>query len=343
MNRKKYINWELLAKYLNQDVNKQERELMEKLILSDVEYEQIISEVQEPWNILKKQKDMIEVNTDAAWEKLINRIEQTQTGTKQEKNISSSPGRRTFQYYLRIAAVLILVTGLSYLFYRTVIQPDNNFQNRLTINSGSDQLIESTLPDGSTVLLRAQSRLKFEHQSTGTREVIFSGEAYFDVSLDQDEPFIVITNRALVEVLGTSFCVEVDGENNQVKVLVESGRVLLTDRSNKEQSLVIEPGYIGIVSREGIQQVKNQNINYLAWKTKMLVFRETRLEDVIRDLNHTFGTNIVYGDAKLAGCHFTGTFYNQPVDSLLHVLKTAFNLELEYTRSRIILVGEGCK
>jgi transmembrane sensor len=343
MNKRKNINWEMLAKYLDKEMNDQEMQLMQKLILSDDEYDRIISEVQKPWNILKKQKNMIEVNTDSAWEKLKNRIEQTQTGTTHEKNISFSSGRWSIPYYLRIAAILIVATGLSYLFYRTVIQPDRNLQNKLTINSGSDQSIESTLPDGSTVLLRARSRLQFEHQASGTREVVLTGEAYFDVSPNPDEPFIVVTDQALVEVIGTSFSVHVDDNNNQVKVLVESGHVLLTDRSNKKNSLVIESGYIGIVSRDGIKQVENQDINYLAWKTKMLVFRETRLEDVIHDLNHTFGTNIVYGDARMAGCRFTGTFYNQPVDTLLQVLKTAFNLELEYTRSQITLIGEGCE
>lgn len=341
MNKKEKINWGLLAKYLDKEMDDQELQLMEKFIQSDNEYDQILSEVQKPWNVFKKQKIMIEFNTDSAWEKLKNRIEKTQTETKPGKNISFSSGQRIIPYFLRIAAVMIIATGLSYVLYRTVIHSDKDLQT-LTITSGSDQSIESTLPDGSTVLLKAKSRLKFEHQASGIREVVLNGEAYFDVSHNPDEPFIVHTKQALVQVLGTSFCVQVDHDNNQVKVLVESGRVSLSDRSNKERSLVIEPGFTGIVTKDGIKLKENQNINYLSWKTKKLEFRETRFEDVINDLNHTFGTNIVYGDTRLAGCRFTGTFYNQPVDTLLQVLKTAFNLDIEYTRSQITLVGEGC-
>ena len=341
MNKKKKVNWGLLAKYLDKKMDDQELQLMEEFIRSDAEYDQIISEVQQPWNALKKQNNMIEVNTDSAWEKLKNRIEKTQTEKTPEKKISSSHGQRIIPYFLQIAAVLVIVTGLSFILYRTVIHSDKYLQT-LKITSGSDQSKETTLPDGSTVLLKANSRLKFEHQASGIREVVLDGEAYFDVAHNPDEPFIVHAKKALVQVLGTSFCIRVDHENNQVKVLVESGRVSLSDRSNKERSLVIEPGYIGIVTKDGIELEENQNINYLSWKTKKLVFRETRFEDVINDLNHTFETNIVYGDTRLAGCRFTGTFYNQPIDTLLQVLKTAFNLDIEYNRSQITLVGEGC-
>jgi transmembrane sensor len=342
MNRKKNINWAILAKYLDMEINDQEMQLMEKYIMSDNEYAQIIEEVKKAWLANKKQQNMIEVNTDSAWKKLKDRIEQTQTAAKNEKKISLSSKHRIIPFFLRIAAMLILAAGISYILYRTIIQPDRN-SDTMTVRSGPDQSIESTLPDGSTILLKAQGKLEYKHQTSGVREVILQGEAYFNVSHNPDEPFIVKTDQALIQVMGTSFCVEVDHDNNKVKVFVESGRVLLSDRSNKNLSRFIEPGFIGIVSKKGIDQEENQNINYLAWKTKKLVFRETRLEDVVNDLNHTFGTNIVYGDTKIGECLFTGTFYNQPVDTLLQVLKTAFNLDIEVNRSEIILKGEGCE
>ncbi|KPK84044.1 MAG: hypothetical protein AMS27_11115 [Bacteroides sp. SM23_62_1] len=342
MDKKRDINWELLVKYLDNEMNDREKQLMIDLIQSDTDYARLISDLQGPWNAIKKQPNMIHVNTDAAWEKLKKRIEQDRAETKKEKTVRFTSGQRIVPYFLRIAVILVFASGLSYVLYRTLIQPDRN-QRILTVNSSTDQSMESTLPDGSTVLLKAQSKVEFKQQASGTREVILQGEAFFDVVHKPDEPFIVITNQARIEVLGTAFSVQVDQNNNLVIVLVESGRVLLSERSGKEQSMVIDPGQMGIVSKEGIKQEENQNINYLAWKTKKLVFRETLLEDVINDLNHTFGTNIVYGDARMATCRFTGTFYNQPVDTLLQVLKTAFNLDVEYSRSQITLVGEGCE
>jgi len=342
MDTNKNINWILLAKYLDQEMNDQEQKQITKLFQTDQEYNEILSAVQKPWETIKKQQNMFEVNTDSAWEKLKNKIEQTKTDTSDQSKTGIIAGRRIIPRFLRIAAFVILAAGLSYVLYRAVVQPDKDLQ-RLTVRSSSNQSLQSTLPDGSTVHLKAHSKIDFEHQVSGTRKVILQGEAYFNVSYDPDKPFIVMTDQALVRVLGTSFSVQADPRNNQVKVLVESGRVLLSDRSDDERSLVIEPGFMGIITEDGLRKEENQNLNWLAWKTGKLVFRETRLDEVLNDLNHTFGTNIIYGDIKMAGCRFTGTFYNQPVDTLLQVLVTAFNLDIEYTRSQITLTGEGCE
>jgi len=342
MDRKNNINWILLAKYLDQEMNEQEWKQMKKLIQSDEEYMKIISAVHKPWKTIKKQHNMIEVDTDSAWKTLKNKIEQTKAESTHQKNSSIFTLRKTVPSLLRIAAILVLATGLGYVLYRTVIQPDKDLQ-QLTVRSNSDQTVHSTLPDGSIVHLKGHSRINYKHRQPGTREVYLEGEAYFDVSYDPDEPFVVLTDRALVKVLGTSFSVRVEPNSSHVKVFVESGRVLLSDRSVDERSLVVEPGYIGTITEDGIRNEVNQNINWLAWKTGKLEFRETSLEDVINDLNHTFGTNIVYEDAKMTEPRFTGTFYNQPVDTLLQVLATAFNLDIEYSRSQITLVGESEK
>jgi ferric-dicitrate binding protein FerR (iron transport regulator) len=137
--------------------------------------------------------------------------------------------------------------------------------------------------------------------------------------------------------------VETDDKNNSVTVFVESGKVMLSRKSEADQSVLVEPGYMGILSEEGLNKIRNEDVNYLAWKSGKLEFHESPFDDVINDLNHTYGTNIISGSSDLSLCHFTGTFYDQPVDTVLKVLQTAFNLKIEKTDSEILLLGEGCK
>ena len=67
------------------------------------------------------------------------------------------------------------------------------------------------------------------------------------------------------------------------------------------------------------------------------------LDSVIADLNHTYSTNITIENPVISDCHFTGTFLDhQPVDSVLEVLKTAFNLDIKRTGSDILLSGTSC-
>jgi transmembrane sensor len=343
MNNKESINWELLAKYLDQEMDDPERKEFERTIQTDPKYGKVIAFVQGVWNETKKKKNMIEVNTDSAWEKLKSRIENQKAEIRETKNVTESSYRKIFTPVLRIAAVIMVVMGLSYLVFRAFIMPLGDNTGKLTVSSEPDRMMQTTLPDGSVVHLKANSSISYEHQKTGIRELALEGEAFFDIAPDPDQPFVISADQALVKVVGTSFSVEADKENNIVNVFVESGLVLLSDKSNGDHSLVIEPGYMGILSKKGIDKKLSDDKNYLAWKSGKLEFHESGFEAVINDLNHTYGTNIVSANDEMSECDFTGTFLNQPVDTVLKVLQTAFNLDIEITDSEIILSGEGCK
>jgi transmembrane sensor len=343
MNKRKNINWDLLAKYLDQEMVDTERKEFERMIQKDHEYEKLIASVQGVWNETKKKKNMIEVNTDSAWKKLKSRIENHETKIRKTENIRETPHRKLFSPAFRIAAVILVAMGLSYLVYRALIMPFGDNRGKLTISSEPDRMLQTTLPDGSVVHLKANSTISYELQKTGIRELALKGEAFFDITHNPDQPFIISANQAIVKVIGTSFSVEANNEDNTVNVFVESGKVLLSSKSREDQSLLLEPGYMGILTDKGIDKKLNEDKNYLAWKSGKLEFHESRFEDVINDLNHTYGTNIISGNAEISQCYFTGTFYNQPVDTVLKVLQTAFNLDIEKTDSEIILRGEGCK
>jgi len=343
MNKDKNINWGKIAKYLDQEMNIEEQEEFEKIIQSDQEYDKLISSVQKVWNETKNKQNMLEVNTDSAWEKLKNRIENQKTATRQFENIRKSSYRKMYSVAFRVAAVIIIAAGLSFVIIKAFISPSDSADRQLTVRSEPDRMMQTTLPDGSIIHIKANSVISYKRKETGTRELALKGEAFFEISHNPDRPFVISTEQALVKVIGTSFSVQADNDNQTVKVYVESGLVLLTNKLREDQSLLIEPGYIGVLTENGISRKLNEDENYLSWKTGKLEFRETGLSAVIADLNHTYGTNIIFGNPEIADCHFTGTFLNhQPVDTVLEVLKTAFNLDIKRMRTGIVLSGEGC-
>jgi transmembrane sensor len=344
MNKFRKINWGKVAKYLDQEMNNEEKEDFEKIIQSDQEYYKLISSVQKMWNETKNKQNMIEVNTDSAWEKLKNRIENHKTATGQVDYIRKSSRIKMYSVAFRVAAVIIIAAGLSFVIFKAFIGPRDSAGRQITVRSEPDRMMQTTLPDGSVVHIKANSVISYERKETGTRELALKGEAFFEISHDPDKPFIVSTDQALVKVIGTSFSVQADNVDQTVRVYVESGLVLLTNRLKEDQSLIIEPGYTGILTENGIEKKINEDENYLSWKTGKLLFRETGLSAVINDLNHTYGTNIIFGNPEIADCRFTGTFLNhQPVDTVLEVLKTAFNLDITRMHSEIILSGNGCR
>jgi transmembrane sensor len=337
------INWEMIAKFLNEENSEQERQKMEEKIKSDPDYREMIESIKQTWPKNQKKKQMMEFKTDTAWKKVKEKIEQEsprQASLDQEH--SNAVMRRRIATVWKIAAAVIITAGLTYAGYRMFVQPGQINQGMVIANNDPDKTFESVLPDESTVFIKSNGKINYFDDKSGSRIVQLEGEAFFDVIRDPGRPFIVESGQARVTVLGTSFSVHNDASSNQVNVFVESGNVLLTDKAMADHSIILEPGYIGKLSSNELSKEVNRNENYLAWKSGKLVFRETELKKVIDDLNRTYSTHVIHGDTRISNCKFTGTFYNQPLDSVVHVLGTVFNLDIEKTRSEIILSGEGC-
>ena len=123
----------------------------------------------------------------------------------------------------------MLLLGVS-LWYAWLAQSTSTYVTRY----GETQTI--LLPDSSTVLLNANSRLTLSTDWTDTREVWLEGEAFFRVrkikritspASAEHVKFIVRTDRLNVEVLGTEF---------NVRQRSEKTAVLLKSRTGSSQS-----------------------------------------------------------------------------------------------------------
>ncbi len=120
---------------------------------------------------------------------------------------------------LKVAAVMLVLVA-SGLFWLLKDQ-------RYAVPSYKKSPREIILSDGSRVTLMPGSRLispaRFPEKA---RLVKLSGEASFDVQSDYENPFIVKTGQAMVEVTGTKFQVSALRNCDEVEVQVESGKVL---------------------------------------------------------------------------------------------------------------------
>ena len=117
------------------------------------------------------------------------------------------------------AAILILLVCSSIIWIQN--------SNYTTIKAPSNQELAYTLPDGSTIILSNGSKIRFEKSfENGERLVNLKGEAYFDVVSNFNDPFIVNTGEAMVQVTGTRFSVSAIKNSDEIAVQVNSGKVL---------------------------------------------------------------------------------------------------------------------
>ena len=233
---------------------------------------------------------------------------------------------------LKVAAVIIfaLVIGSVWL-----LSDNNLFEPKPSEIALSDFGISTIeLPDGSIVTLNRNSKIDFPTEfESDIREVFIEGEGFFDVTPNPEKPFIIHAGNANIKVLGTSFNVNAYPENENVEVVVSTGKVqVYTEELNKASSheVILDPGDKGIYVNASKELLKMQNLdaNYIAWKTRHLIFSETSLKEVIEQLNKLYGIEIKTVDPALEEMSYSGHFENNSIDFILEVISLTLNIEV---------------
>src|SRR5882757_5500278 len=137
------------------------------------------------------------------------------------------PLRRRLTAILAIAATLITIGTAVWLIHRTSRPKDTSplatLTKKTTERSEYKYLL---LPDSTQVWLNASSSLEFpDHFKPGKREVILSGEAYFDVKHADKSPFVIHTGKISTTVLGTAFNIKAYPDRENIIVSVSRGKV----------------------------------------------------------------------------------------------------------------------
>lgn len=232
--------------------------------------------------------------------------------------------------WLKYAAAAVLVLGLGFVINLVMTGDDLNTQ---------------TLADGSVVVLHEGSSIATVDINDLTREVTLIGKAYFDIERDENRPFIVTTENGRIEVLGTSFVI--DASASMTEVCVESGLVALVKPGKEgktDLSVKLKKGEMGTITKNttGIIKKNNRNVNYLAWKTKTLTFKQSKMSEVALVLEDVYGINIEFENENLKNCSLTSTFKERRAKDAIEIIAKTFNLTIDSKNDKVILKGKGC-
>lgn len=150
------------------------------------------------------------------------------------------------------------------------------------------------LPDGSTVWVNAGSQVAFPARfKRRSRELFVDGEAYLEVARDEGRPFSVRTTRLDVEVLGTSFDVDAYEGGDEQKVVLVDGSVKVNMAGRRGEQTMLVPGEMFSLGN-GISKVSEVDAGRLtAWKDGLLYYSSESLGEIVKDLSHYYGFEIV--------------------------------------------------
>jgi transmembrane sensor len=310
--------WEELSSLLSEE-NNDNNDLLSRFMAED-RYNTI-----KYWKELKEMNSDKEINVDKAWNKLHSRL--SENGLIKEKPVIRRNLVRTA--YFRIAATVLLLLGIgSVLLYIN----DKGILSRKTVVATTDNQknLQVTLPDGSNIFLNRNTRLSYrENFGRHGRNVTLSGEAFFDISRDENNPFIVDAGKASVKVLGTSFNIITSNEDSAVEVFVKTGQVMVSGNENNK-NLILDPGYIGTMLPEHSEKSVNSDPNYMSWNTGLLVYDGQTLDVVFRDLKRVYNMDIVADDPDIITNTWTSPIDNQTQETIIRLICLSFTLD--YTK-----------
>jgi len=208
-----------------------------------------------------------------------------------------------------------------------------------------------TLPDGSLVVLNANSKMKLP-QNWGARvdrQVWLEGEAYFEVTkkITTHQKFVVHTQDVDVEVLGTRF--NVNTRRNQSVVSLEEGKVQLITHGEVKQvmekkaaPLELKPGETAIIqSLKATVVDENKEVAYHSgWSRNEFHFDNTPLSEVAGLIEEVYGYKMRYADSVLMHRSISGDLRAANINEFVRVLEVTLRLTLTIENNKTILVNK---
>lgn len=339
----KHIDDGLLGRYLEGACTPEEEQQVRDWLEASEANRSAFAQFKTLWDTAATATPKPAVNVDAAWSTMQARMKASAEEpkvipiTEAEPTQAESAPTGNRAWMLRVAAVLVI--GLAVFgVWRSQQGPE------MTLLAATE-ITTVTLADGSRITLNTNATLEYPETWEDTRDVTLTGEAFFEVTPDASKPFVIHTADANVRVLGTSFNVRALPDAPEVEVAVESGTVELYEPDNEaDVKVTLEEGHKGIFSRKkkSVRKQESFEPTEAYWRAKMLIFKRTRLEKVALTLENLYGIDVAFSSDKITRCKLNTTFHDVPIDGIMEVIATTFDLELTQEGNRYLLTGESC-
>lgn len=326
------MDFKLIARYLSGEATPEEVQRLEAWMDSSEGNRELIDEYRALWDKMGSIGAVAGLDLDEEWQHQESLMQQSDgTGSAE---YSAVPRRNVIFMASRIAvaAVVVLALVLGGIYGRGNLR-------KVTVAS-TEHPEEIRLPDGSQVTLNVHSELVYPRRfGKDLREVSLKGEAYFEVSSNPDKPFMITARELEVKVLGTSFNVNAYEDNDEIEVIVRTGRVAVTKPGEIPRTIILKPGNRAVynMEKEDLSLSKNVDRNYLAWKTRSFVFEDISLSEVAETLNKVYGSRITIPSDSIKTSRITSTFNDQSLDAILNVLSATLDLEVVRSGEQIFL------
>ena len=344
------INDDLIIRYLTGNANCEEEKQVEQWCAVDDDHQKILEQLYFTLQVSDRLRVMKSADHHKGLQQLKDRI--------RRKEITAR--RRLVMHRLqRVAAILLLpVITLSawLLLQKNTTQAPPMQYIELHANPGMVATFE--LPDGSKVWLNGGSRLRYPLVFSGNkREVQMSGQGYFEIAHNTQQPFTVSAGESFsLEVLGTSFNLTAYEDEDVIETtLVEGSVKLMMKQQGKMAQRMMKPNEKLVYNKVkesdtakivaaapqtaetviAVKEVKPESVKIatvdpqydIAWKDRRILFRNHPMEEVIRTLGRYYNVQFTVKNAKVMESVITGKFSNEPLSQVMEYIRIASGIK----------------
>ena len=214
----------------------------------------------------------------------------------------------------------------------------------------SSRLIrKQILPDGSMVWLQPQSLLNYPSTFEGKRlrTVDIQGEAFFEVTKDNEHPFEIRSGNILTRVWGTSFRIEaVPGKITRVSVLTGKVSVSVVPHASTEEgrrshlNVMLKPFEEATYGNAILKKMAvHQKTELLIWYKSNLSFESVALPTIINALNYNYKVNIKVLGPELSRYHVTADFNGKNLPDILLLICKSVHATYTFNGNEITILN----
>jgi len=191
-----------------------------------------------------------------------------------------------------------------------------------TISTATGERRHVVLADGTAVDLNTDSKIRVKMTEGLRRVTLVQGEVLLDVARNA-RPFEVHAGEGVLRDIGTKFNVLRDDAKTNVAVLEGEVQVSMSNAATVNlhggQQVDYAAHELSAVSPSSAADVT-------AWLNGRLIFRDTPLQEVVKQINRYHSRPIELADSQLGSLKVSGEFNSTDRDGLLQALKILLSL-----------------
>lgn len=313
---RKDIPWQFILSHLKDEIDEKDEKLFREWLQVEGNAA-LFGELESLWMEIREEASSYTPDADYYWRRLESRMRQEDQarGIKRKETAKVVP---LWKYRMAMAAAsVLLIIALSFSFLYTAGDRAGH-SNRLSYAalSGKSRIV---LPDSSVVWLNSGSTVAYAADFLANREVDLDGEALFDVTKDDQHPFVVSTSEMKVKVHGTRFNVSSYLKEENIRVTLFHGSVSL-EADGKESYL--RPGEIAALNkRDKSLNITSADLFFESfWASESVRFEAKSLRYITRYLEKWYNVKIEIDPSIPDSQAYTFTIKDESLEVILRIM-----------------------